>query len=235
MNFKNNAIITTNILKFCINSGEGGLDAQDFTKILKEMYLKWFKKQNINFEIFEKKQNNSFFGVEIHVKKFSQELLDKLQNENGKHKLIRISLFNKKQTRETSFCYVNSIISNNTSEIDENKFNSEIRIDRMRAGGAGGQHVNKTESAIRVTHLPTGIQASCQDGRNQHENKKSALDNLKRKLLLFFEEKSNSQNINQTLIRTYVFNPTQYIKNEITNKKTNKLSNVLNGELELIN
>ena len=183
----------TKILKFYINSGEGGLDSQDFAKILKEMYSKWFKKQNINFEIFENKQNDAFFGVEFHIKKFNTELIEKLNYENGKHKLIRNSPFNKQKSRETSFCYVKTILSNLFVNINDDILNKEVRIDKMRASGAGGQHVNKTESAIRVTHLPTGIQAICQDGRNQHENKKSAIENLKSKLLKLQKEQQLKQ------------------------------------------
>ena len=173
---------------FGLRSGVGGQESKDFLFELEQKYHELFVLLKCKVVILSRGMNSVVLSVQ------GNNIFKWLRLENGVHRVQRVPETERKGRVHTS---VIGIFAYPKLECKEILLTDDvIRIDRMRAGGAGGQHVNKTESAIRVTHLPTGIQASCQDGRNQHENKKSALDNLKRKLLKRQKEHKDKQEFN---------------------------------------
>ena len=219
----NNAIVS-------LHAGAGGTESCDWVEMLLRMYNKFCDKHGFKFKIMD-----LLPGEEAGIKSVVFEVLGDnaygyLKSEKGVHRLIRISPFDSSKRRHTSFasCDVMPEINNDDNEIKI--LDDEIRVDTYRSSGAGGQHVNTTDSAIRITHLPTGIVVQCQNERSQRQNREFALNMLKSKLLLLKleEEKAKINNIRGeqkeiawgSQIRTYVFHPYNMVKDHRTNVET---------------
>ena len=224
-----------------INAGAGGTEAQDWAEMLLRMYLRWAEKNNLRAEIIE-----ILTGDEAGIKNVTFSVAGDysygyLKAEAGIHRLVRISPFDAGKRRHTSFASVfiyPDIEDEIVVEIDE----SDLRIDTFRSSGAGGQHVNKTDSAVRITHLPTGIVAQCQNERSQHKNKAIAMKVLKARL---YEEqlKEQTKKIDElhsskkaiawgSQIRSYVLQPYRMVKDHRTNMEMGNVDAVLDGEID---
>ena len=231
---RNNAIVSV----YC---GLGGKDAQDFTQMLVRMYLRYAEKEGFTVEILEESA-----GDEVGLKSYSMVIrglyaFGYLKNEHGVHRLIRLSPFNAGNTRETSFAKVDVIPELDFKEHVEINA-ADLRIDTYRASGAGGQHVNTTDSAVRITHLPTGIVVQCQNQRSQIQNKERALQMLQGRLQQLMLEKK-VETIEQLKgektevawghqIRTYTLHPYTLVKDHRTNLEIGNVQKVLDGDLE---
>ena len=223
-----------------INSGAGGTEAQDWCEMLLRMYLRWAEKQNYKTQILSLHP-----GEEAGIKNVSLLIDGKnafgyLRAEQGVHRLVRISPFDSNARRHTSFASV-SVMPDIETDVDIVINEDELRIDTYRASGAGGQHVNKTDSAVRITHLPTGVVVSCQTDRSQHKNKSQAMKMLKIKLY-DLEEAKKREEMDKiagerrkidfgSQIRSYVFHPYQMVKDHRTNFETGDIQSVMNGAL----
>jgi peptide chain release factor 2 len=223
-----------------IKSGSGGTEAQDWTEMLLRMYLRWAEKHKFKAAITTLFQGDiaGIKSVTIHIQ--GNYAFGWLRSETGIHRLVRKSPFNANGKRHTSFSsvFVSAEIDDNI-EININP--SDLRIDTYRASGAGGQHVNKTESAIRITHIPTNTVVQCQDGRSQHSNKDKAMKQLRSKLYKLELQKHNKekQDIEQEKsdiswgqqIRSYVLDQSR-IKDLRTGIENTNTQSVLNGNLD---
>ncbi len=224
-----------------IHAGTGGKDAADFAEMLLRMYMRYAEKNGFEVEIFDKSM-----GEEVGIK--SVTLLIKgylvygyLKGEKGVHRLVRQSPFNAKHSRETSFALVDIIPEIPEEEMPEiNK--DDLRIDTYRSSGAGGQNVNKTSSAVRITHLPTNIVVACQDERSQLQNKERALKILHAKLI-DLKEKQQVEELNQlkgermeiawgSQIRSYVLHPYTMVKDHRTDYMETNVNEVLDGKID---
>ena len=229
-----NAILT-------IHPGAGGTESQDWAQMLMRMYLRYCERKNYKTEILDYQD-----GDEAGIKSVSIEIngpyaYGYLKAEAGVHRLVRISPFDANKRRHTSFAsvFVYPEIEN-TVEVDVDE--KELRIDTYRASGAGGQHVNKTSSAVRITHIPSGVVAQCQNERSQHRNRDAAMKILLSKLyqLKMEEEQKKLDKLESTKkeiawgsqIRSYVFHPYNMVKDHRTNCETSNIQNVMDGELE---
>lgn len=230
---KNNALLT-------FHSGAGGTEAQDWCEMLIRMYLMWAKSNK-----YEAKILDSLEGDETGIKSAILEIKGEnaygyAKSENGVHRLVRISPFDASGRRHTSFASVEVIPE---TEDDENVIINadDIKIDTFRASGAGGQHINKTDSAVRITHIPTGIVVTCQSDRSQHKNKSAAMKVLHSKLVKISEseQKAKLESLKGTQkdnawgsqIRSYVLYPYNLVKDHRTHYETGNTTSVLNGEI----
>ncbi len=224
-----------------INAGAGGTESHDWASMMMRMYLRFGERMGFKTEIV-----NIISGEEAGIKscciKFKGEMAyGWLRTESGVHRLVRISPFNAAGKRMTSFasCWVYPEVDENIDITLEDK---DLRVDTYRASGAGGQHVNTTDSAVRITHIPTNIVVQCQNDRSQHRNKAEAMSMLKARLFELEIQKKhdelNKQNAAKTdngwgnQIRSYVLQPYQMVKDLRTNYETGNSSNVLDGDLE---
>lgn len=224
-----------------VHSGAGGTESQDWASMLFRMYTRWAERNKFKVEVLDMNE-----GEEAGIK--SATLLIKghnaygwLKTESGVHRLVRISPFDSNARRHTSFAsiWVYPVIDDKIT-IDINE--SDCRIDTYRASGAGGQHVNRTESAVRITHIPTGIVVACQQQRSQHKNKDTAWDMLRARLyereLSIREEKANTIEASKTeigwghQIRSYVLQPYQLVKDLRTGEQSTSPADVLDGDLD---
>ena len=224
-----------------IHSGAGGTEASDWAQILSRMYLRWAEKRGYKTELLDRTE-----GEEAGIK--SATLLIKgiyaygyLKGESGVHRLVRISPFDANSRRHTSFASV-FVWPEVDEKLEVDIQTEDLRIDTYRASGAGGQHVNRTDSAVRITHLPTGAVVQCQNQRSQHANKDKALKMLKAVLYKKEMEKreqektkrESSKRANEwgSQIRSYVLHPYQMVKDHRTGEESPNPSNVLDGDIE---
>lgn len=230
----NNAILT-------IHAGSGGTDAQDWAEILLRMYIRWGERKGFSVKTLDL-QDDTEGGIKSATLLVSGEnAYGYLKTEKGVHRLVRISPYDSSGRRHTSFASAEvmpEIDQDITVEIDDD----DIRIDTFRASGAGGQHVNKTDSAIRITHLPTNIVVSCQNERSQHQNKDTAMKLLMSKLVEL-KEREHKENLSElkgdfsqitwgSQIRSYVFHPYTMVKDHRTNAEVGTVDKVLDGDLD---
>lgn len=223
-----------------ITSGVGGNDAQDFAEMLERMYLRYAEKNDFSVETFERSTGEDA-GIKTSVFSVSGPYVyGKLQSENGVHRLVRLSPFNADNLRQTSFALVE--ILPKIDEPDEVKINDkDLKIDVFRSGGHGGQSVNTTDSAVRVTHLPTNIVVTIQNERSQIQNKKTAIDILRSKLLQMkidqhtekMGDLSASESANWgSQIRNYVLHPYSLVKDTRTKYEEKDPKSVLDGKID---
>ena len=224
-----------------IHPGAGGTEAQDWAAILTRMYSRWAEQRQFKLEVMEEQA-----GEEAGIKSVTMRIAGInaygwLKTESGVHRLVRISPFDSSARRHTSFASV-WIYPEVDDNIDIEIAESDLRIDTYRASGAGGQHVNTTDSAIRITHVPTNIVVQCQSDRSQHRNRATALTMLKARLyeleLQKREEAANDTNASKTdigwgnQIRSYVLHPYQMVKDLRTQVETGNAQGVLDGDLD---
>ncbi len=224
-----------------IHAGAGGTESQDWAEMLRRMYLKWFDKKKFTYEIISEHRGEEA-GIKSSILKISGiNLYGLMKNESGVHRLVRISPFDSGARRHTSFAsvWVYPVVND---EIDIKFDDSELRIDTFRSSGAGGQHVNTTDSAVRITHLPTKIVVQCQNERSQHKNKETCYKMLKARLYEHEIQKREKEDLKNTdsktdigwghQIRSYVLQPYQLVK-DLRNKTENtNPDSVLNGDID---
>ena len=223
-----------------IHPGAGGTESQDWAQMLYRMYTRWVEKQDFKLEVIDYQP-----GDEAGIKDVTFEIkghfaFGLLKSEAGVHRMVRISPFDSNNRRHTSFASV-FIYPSVEDDIDIKLDQSDLRIDTYRASGAGGQHVNKTDSAVRITHLPTGIVAQCQNERSQHKNKNQAMKILKARLYqleLEKEKEKNKELESQKMeiswgsqIRSYVFHPYQLVKDHRTKVENGNTQAVMDGDI----
>ncbi len=226
---------------FEIHAGAGGTESQDWAQMLLRMYLKYFNKKNFKYEILDEQicEDAGIKSVTCMVK--ANYAYGYLKSEKGVHRLVRLSPFDSNNRRHTSFAAVD-VIPEFDDNIDIELKDSDIKVDVYRSSGPGGQGVNTTDSAVRITHIKTGIVVTCQNGRSQIKNKETALKVLKSKLYeleqkkqkeLVSEQKANNSGIEfGSQIRSYVMHPYSMVKDHRTNYETSNVSKVLDGEID---
>ncbi|OKY75958.1 MAG: peptide chain release factor 2 [Desulfobulbaceae bacterium DB1] len=231
---ENNAMLT-------IHAGAGGTEAQDWTDILLRMYLRWAEQKGFTTDILDLQSGDEAGVKSVTIMVKGRYAYGYLRSEMGIHRLVRISPFDAGGRRHTSFASVFIFPElDDTIEVEINE--KDLRIDTYRASGAGGQHVNKTSSAIRITHLPTNIVVQCQNERSQHRNKDTAMKMLKARL--YEREKSLQQEQREDLggekkeiawgsqIRSYVMQPYRLIKDHRTGQESGNVDAVMDGNLD---
>ncbi len=231
---KNNAVLT-------LHAGAGGTESCDWAQMLCRMYQRWVDKKG-----FESTMIDSLDGEEAGFKSVTLEIKGEnaygyLKSERGVHRLVRISPFNAAGKRQTSFVSCD-VMPDIEDDIDIEIEDKDIRIDTYHASGAGGQHINKTSSAIRITHLPTGIVVQCQNERSQHKNKDKAMQMLKSRLYLLKQEENSKKESDirgdvkeigwGSQIRSYVMQPYTLVKDHRTNEENGNVSSVLDGDID---
>ena len=231
---KNNAIVT-------IHPGAGGTESQDWAEMLYRMYTRWASKSN-----YQVNEVDFLEGDEAGIKSVTFEVIGEnaygyLKGEMGVHRLVRISPFDSNSRRHTSFASV-EVLPEITDDIELDINPDDLRVDTYRASGAGGQHVNKTSSAVRITHIPTNIVAQCQSERSQIQNRETAMKMLKSKLL-DLKEKEQKEKIEDlkgvqrdiawgSQIRSYVFCPYTLVKDHRTNYEVGNVESVMDGNID---
>ncbi len=232
---KNNAILS-------IHAGAGGTEAQDWAEMLMRMYLRWAEKNQYKTEILDILSDTEAGIKSVAIMIQGEYAYGYLMAEKGVHRLVRISPFDSAKKRHTSFASVDIMPEiDDDTEIDINPV--DLKIDTYRASGAGGQHVNTTDSAVRITHIPTGVMVSCQNERSQHKNKATAMKMLMAKLIEIKEEEQKDEiddiqgKYNQiawgSQIRSYVFHPYSMVKDHRTNAEKGNVQAVMDGDIDL--
>jgi peptide chain release factor 2 len=224
-----------------INAGAGGTDSQDWAEMLFRMYTRWIDKKGYKLQIIDYQPGDEAGLKGATLRVAGENCYGFMKVESGVHRLVRISPFNSNGKRHTSFASVfvyPEIKDEIVIDIDE----SEVRIDVYRASGAGGQHVNKTSSAVRITHLPTGVVAQCQQESSQHRNKEIAYKVLKSRLYQLEKDKQNQkmQNLHDgkdeiawgSQIRSYVLHPYRMVKDHRIDLEIGDVDRVLDGDLD---
>lgn len=232
---KDNAIVT-------LHAGAGGTESCDWANMLYRMYTRWAERKGFSVEVLDFLDGDVAGLKAITFQINGENAYGYLKSEKGVHRLVRISPFNAAGKRQTSFASCD-VVPDIDDEIDIEINEDDLKIDTYRASGAGGQHINKTSSAVRITHLPTGIVVQCQNERSQHSNKDKAMKMLKAKLYLIKEQEQADKvsDIRGEIkeigfgnqIRSYVMQPYTLVKDHRTNAETGNVSSVLDGNLEL--
>ncbi len=224
-----------------IHAGAGGTESQDWAEMLQRMYVRWAETKNGNVSLLQETRGEEA-GIKSCVIKISVDFAyGWLKRESGIHRLVRISPFDSNKRRHTSFASV-WVYPELDEKIEIEINDSDLRIDTYRASGAGGQHVNKTDSAVRITHIPTKIVVQCQSDRSQHKNKANAISMLKSRLYeLELQKKKEEENkSNQSKkdigwgnqIRSYILHPYKMIKDLRTNVESPNTSDILDGKID---
>lgn len=232
---QNDAIMTLHV-------GVGGTDANDWTEMLLRMYTRWCEKKGYKTEIIDLLDGEEAGIKSVTMKINGNNAYGYLKAEKGIHRLVRISPYNANGKRQTSFASV-EVLPQLTKDQDIDIRPEDLRIDTYRASGAGGQHINKTESAVRITHIPTGIVVQCQNERSQFSNKDTAMEMLKSKLIEL-KERAHKEKIEDltgelkdmgwgSQIRSYVFHPYSLVKDHRTNVETSNVNAVMDGDIDL--
>ncbi len=223
-----------------INAGAGGTDAQDWAQMLLRMMIRWIERKEFTYEILDISEGEEAGLKSVTMAVHGENAYGLLKSEHGIHRLVRLSPFNANHKRQTSFASVDVI-----PEIEESNEVAirpeDIRVDTYRASGAGGQHINKTDSAVRLTHLETGIVVQCQNQRSQAQNKEKAMMVLLSKLVRLAQEQkkermssvaeSNREISWGNQIRSYVFHPYTLVKDHRTNYEQTNVQAVMDGEI----
>ena len=231
---KNNAILT-------LHAGAGGTESCDWVSMLYRMYTRWAAKKGYETEVLDYLDGEEAGIKSVTVKIKGENAFGYLRSERGVHRLVRISPFNAAGKRQTSFASCD-VMPEIEEDLEVEIADEDIRVDTYRASGAGGQHINKTDSAIRITHLPTGIVVQCQNERSQHKNKDQAMKMLKTKLFLLKEQQhleklsdirgDVSDNGWGSQIRSYVLQPYTMVKDHRTSEESGNPTAVLDGDLD---
>ncbi len=224
-----------------IHAGTGGLDAQDWAEMLYRMYTRWTEASDYGLELYDMQTDPEAGIKSVTFTVKGENAYGFLKAEKGVHRIVRISPFDSSGKRHTSFASVD-VMPEIDESVDVDIQTADLRIDTYRSSGAGGQHVNKTDSAVRITHIPTGVVVQCQNQRSQHSNKETAMKVLKGKLVeLKLEE--NKEKIDElqgdysqiawgSQIRSYVFHPYNMVKDHRTNVEVGNVSGVMDGDLD---
>jgi peptide chain release factor 2 len=229
-----NAILT-------IHPGAGGTESQDWAQMLMRMYIRWIERKGFNQDILDLQSGDEAGIKSVSIEVSGNYAYGYLKAEAGVHRLVRISPFDANSRRHTSFASV-FVFPEIDDIIEVDVDEKELRIDTYRASGAGGQHVNKTSSAVRITHIPTNIVVQCQNERSQHRNRESAMKILlsklyQKKLEEEAAKRAKLENKKQDIgwgsqIRSYVFHPYNMVKDHRTNFETSNTTSVMDGDLD---
>lgn len=232
---KNNAIVTLHV-------GVGGTDANDWTEMLLRMYTRWCEQHGYSVETIDLLPGDEAGIKSVTLKVTGEYAYGYLKAEKGIHRLVRISPYNANGKRQTSFASM-EVLPELTKEQDIDIKPDDLKVDTYRSGGAGGQHVNKTDSAVRITHIPTGIVVQCQNERSQFSNRDTAMEMLKSKLVEL-KERAHKEKIEDltgelkdmgwgSQIRSYVFHPYSMVKDHRTNVETSNVTAVMDGDIDM--
>ena len=231
---KNNAIVS-------LHAGAGGTEAQDWVEMLLRMYTRWAERHSFSVETLDLLPGDDAGVKSATILVSGENAYGYLKSEKGVHRLVRISPFDAAGRRHTSFASV-EVMPEFNDDIQIDIRPEDLRVDTYSSSGAGGQHINKTDSAIRITHLPTGIVVSCQNERSQHKNSDTAMKMLKSKLMEL-KERENKEKIDDikgvekeigwsSQIRSYVFHPYNLVKDHRTNYEMGNIGAVMDGDLD---
>ena len=231
---KNNAILK-------LNAGAGGTESCDWCGMLYRMYTRWAERKGFTIEVLDYLDGDEAGIKSVTFQVNGLNAYGYLKSEKGVHRLVRISPFNAQGKRQTSFVSLD-VMPDIEGDLDVDIDEKDLRIDTYRSSGAGGQHINKTSSAVRITHIPTGVVVQCQNERSQHQNKDKAMQMLKAKLYLL-KEAENAENLSGirgdvkdinfgSQIRSYVLQPYTMVKDNRTNKEVANAGSVLDGNID---
>ena len=224
-----------------IHAGAGGTESQDWAEMLRRMYMKWSSSKNFKFQIISEHRGDEAGLKSSTIKIVGEYVFGYLKPESGIHRLVRISPFDSGARRHTSFAsvWVYPVVDEN---IDIEIVEKDLRIDTYRSSGAGGQHVNTTDSAVRITHIPTKIVVQCQNERSQHKNKETCMNMLKARLYNYELKKreDKTKNIEDSKsdigwghqIRSYILHPYRLVKDNRTGHESSNPDKVLDGEID---
>lgn len=232
---RNNAILK-------LNAGAGGTESCDWCSMLYRMYTRWAERKGFALEVIDYLDGDEAGIKSVTFQINGENAYGYLKSEKGVHRLVRISPFNAQGKRQTSFVSLD-VMPDIEDDVDVEVKDEDIRIDTYRSSGAGGQHINKTSSAIRITHFPTGIVVTCQNERSQFQNKDKAMQMLKAKLYMLKKE-ANAEKLSDirgevkdigwgSQIRSYVMQPYTMVKDHRTNAETGNVDSVMDGALDL--
>ncbi|MCD8053794.1 MAG: peptide chain release factor 2 [Lachnospiraceae bacterium] len=232
---RNNAILT-------LHAGAGGTESCDWAGMLYRMYLRWADKKGFEVETLDYLEGDEAGVKSVTIQVNGENAYGYLKSEHGVHRLVRISPFNAAGKRQTSFVSCD-VMPDIEEDLDVEIRDDDIRIDTYRSSGAGGQHINKTSSAIRITHFPTGIVVQCQNERSQHQNKDKAMQMLKAKLFILKQQENAAKASGirgeqaeigwGSQIRSYVLQPYTMVKDHRTDTETGNVNSVLDGNIDL--